>query len=238
MIRGSSVAVRTACAWVTLLLGALLLAAPLRAQSGTMVGAYVGTVVESVNYSWVAVSTSAEHLEKYTTGTAGLAVRIPVFEAWSLHINPYYAQRNYPLQAMGANGSQKYRLEVGEVERIGVPMALAWHIGQTQVLRPWIAAGVEFGVNVGSTMVRIVEQKTMPEPLYNAVRYHTLPLNQLYGAGVVQAGVDIAAGERWLVTLGGAYAVEFSAPVDDALFTWQAPRYWNVRLGVLHEIPF
>jgi len=50
--------------------------------------------------------------------------------------------------------------------------------------------------------------------------------------------VDIAAGERWLVTLGGAYAVEFSAPVDDALFTWQAPRYWNVRLGVLHEIPF
>ena len=74
----------------------------------------------------------------------------------------------------------------------------------------------------------IDEHRISEEPPYTSTISRTRNLNQLYGALLAEAGLDIQASNTWSVLLGVRYSHELTPLLDDPLLVWDTPHNWKV----------
>jgi len=207
---------------------------PAAAQEAVRIGVQAGAVVES--YERRTLLGPAQD-ESMTTGMAGITMVFPLGSSWFVHCAPQYSQRNYASLEKGKVGASTYVYASGQIDRLGVPILLACTPLAHHFVRPYIAAGVEFGMNLSGLHVKLSDFQYKMEPAEETVREHVLPLTQLFGAGLLEAGFDIYAGESLSVIFAGRYTQEFGPLVDGPLYSHGTPNNWTIRLGLLYELP-
>jgi outer membrane protein W len=123
---------------------------------------------------------------------------------------------------------------VDPVGYLGIPMLFKYRTSESGLLRPYIGAGVEFGMHLTATMLTIEEHRISDEPVRKSTIRHTRNLHQLYGAMLAETGLDIRATERIAVLLGVRYSRDMTPVLDDELLRWETPADWRIRFAVLY----
>ena len=212
----------------------LLLPAAAGAQHAVRVGVQAGAVVESSER--VTITSSAETVAT-TTGMAGLEMIFPLSASWFMICAPQYSQRNYSWLELGRKGNSSYGFSYKQMDRLGVPLLIGCTPFQGDLVRPYLAAGMEFGMNLSGTHVTVIEVQHGMEQELDRMQNHALSITQLFGAALLEVGFDVQAGASLSVVLAGRFSQELSPLIDDPLFTYGTPSNWTVRFGLLYELP-
>ncbi|MCZ7557617.1 MAG: PorT family protein [Bacteroidia bacterium] len=204
------------------------------AQERIRAGLHAGAVIETHEHRTL-ISGSTE--ESITTGMAGIQLLFPVDENWSLIIAPQYSQRNYASLKTGKAGASTYVYATGQTDRLGVPVMISCSPLRHHLIRPYLGAGIEFGMNLSGLRINITDVQYRMDPGTESIREHQLALTQLFGAALLEAGLDIQTLSPLSVLLALRYTQEFGPLLEDPLYTHGKPNNWNIRLGLLYELP-
>lgn len=203
-------------------------------QERIRVGLHAGAVIETHEHRTLISGTEEESI---TTGMAGIQLFFPLDETWSLSIAPQYSQRNYSSLKTGKAGASTYVYATGQTDRLGVPVMLSCSPLRHHLIRPFVAAGIEFGMNLSGLRVNITDVQYRMDPGTESIREHQLALTQLFGAALLEAGLDIQTLSPLSVLLALRYTQEFGPLLEDPLYTHGKPYNWNIRLGLFYELP-
>ncbi len=215
-------------------LALLLLPAVVAGQHAVRLGGQAGAIIESSVRGTV---TKPSEVESITTGMAGIDLVFSLDASWFLKCAPQLSQRNYPLVEFGRKSNTTYRFVTQQVDRLGVPVMLGCTPLSGDIVRPYVAAGFEFGMNLSGLQVTVLEVRHAMEPDQETIQHHATSITQLFGALLLEAGFDIRAGSSFSVIFSGRFTRELSPLVDYPLISWEAPRNWTIRLGLLYELP-
>jgi hypothetical protein len=204
------------------------------AQQMVRAGLHAGAVVET-HQRRTLITGSTE--ESTTTGMAGVQLLFPLGEYWSVHIAPQYSQRNYPSLQTGKSGASTYVYAIGQTDRLGVPVLLACSPLRHHLIRPYLGAGIEFGMNLSGLRVNVTDFQYRMDPASETIREHQLAVTQLFGAALLEAGFDIHTLSPLSVLLAVRYTQEFGPLLDDPLYAHGTPHNWTIRLGLFYELP-
>jgi hypothetical protein len=204
------------------------------AQESVRAGLHAGAVIETHERKTLITGASEESI---TTGMAGVQLLFPLGEVLSLHIAPQYSQRNYASLQTGKSGASTYVYAIGQTDRLGVPVLITWSPLRHHLIRPYLGAGVEFGMNLSGLRVNISDFQYRMDPALETIREHQLAVTQLFGAGLLEAGFDIHTLSPLSVLLALRYTEEFGPLLDDPLYTHGKPHNWTIRLGLFYELP-
>jgi len=209
----------------------------LLAQDGVLLGVQTGAVVERTRYTWLAMQGQGEIADDRTTGMSGILLVFPVSPRLAFHTAPQFARRNYPIRESARSGNVSTTCDGDEVNALGVPLLLGYSFTTSGPLRPYIACGIEFGMNLGKLQITIIEHHQSEEPPFGSQRIHVVFLNQLFGSAVIESGLHIRTSSFLSVLLGVRYSREFAPLADDRVFRWDTPSNWKIRFGLMYELP-
>lgn len=212
-------------------------AAAVTAQTPYRIGVQTGVTFERSSFDWVGAPGRTLETEDRQNGFIGMIVDFPLTDTWRMEFSPHYGQRNYQFAPQEQSGGQ-YSIMQQEVDYLALPVILRWLPFPRGILRPFVAAGIEFGPNLNHTGVLLKQYRYSDEPPFTAKLERSVPLNQLYGASLVEIGLDIQASAAWSVLLGARYTREWTPLVEDPAFTWDTPHNWKVRFALLYTIDF
>ena len=227
---------------MTGLVAAFLLAvftAPAAAQDahGFRGGMQFGLASERSRYSWPgdAGERSGFEVDANYNGFIGLIFDFRLRDGLLLEFAPQYGQRNVPIATMQRRGGVNFTILQGPVDYLGIPILVKYLPLGRGFLQPFVGVGAEFGLHLTSLSVTIEEYRYSGENLAAGTMKFRRNLNQLYGAGLLEAGLDIRAAEDWSVLLGVRYSQGFTPLLDDPMLTWETPHDWRMRLSVLYS---
>lgn len=199
-------------------------------------GVQVGLSAERSSYSWTdgAGTTSTLDVDARQNGFIGAMLEFPLSPVLLLEISPQYGQRNVPIATLQRRSGVQFSILQDPVDYLAVPVLLKYLFLRDGLILPYAGAGMAFGMNLSALSVTIEEMRFLDEPPRSSTVATRRNLNQLFGAAVVEAGLDIRASERWSVLLGVSYMHELTPLVDDPLLTWETPHSWKTRFVVLY----
>ncbi|MFA6234545.1 MAG: hypothetical protein WC824_10240 [Bacteroidota bacterium] len=199
-------------------------------------GLQVGMAGEHSSYTWLGSGGTASTLnvEAQQNGLLGLVLDFRLTKSFLLELGPHYGQRNIPIASLQHLGGVNFTLLQDPVDYLGIPIIVKYLPFGDGLILPYIGAGAEFGMNLSSLHVTIEEYRLKEEPPQSSTISHTRNLNQLYGAVVAEAGLDIRASDEWSVLLGIRYSQELTPMLDDPLLIWDTPHNWKIRFAVLY----
>ena len=200
-------------------------------------GVQYGLSSDQSRYTWPATDgngSSAFDVDANQNGFIGFIFDFRLRTGLRLEFAPHYGQRNVPIATMQRRGGVNFTIQQGPVDYIGIPVLAKYLPFGSGLLQPYIGVGAEFGLNLTSLFVTIEEYRYSGENLADRTTTFRRNLNQLYGAGLVETGIDIRASEDWSVLLGVRYTREMTPLLEDPLLTWETPHNWRVRLAVLY----
>ncbi|MBR9975245.1 MAG: hypothetical protein KFF77_06660 [Bacteroidetes bacterium] len=199
-------------------------------------GVQVGLSAERSSYSWpdAAGSSSTLDVEARQNGFLGMLLDFPISPSLLLEIAPQYGQRNVPIATLQRRGGVQFSIRQDPVDYLAIPILLKYLFLRDGLILPYAGAGVVFGMNLSALSVTIEEVRFLEEPPFSATMSSRRNLNQLFGAAMAEAGLDIRAAEQWSVLLGVGYMHELTPMLDDPLLTWETPRSWKIRFALLY----
>lgn len=211
-------------------------AATATAQMPYRIGLQLGLVAERDEYSWVGAEGGVPVVEHHQNGLFGLVIDYTLSEQWQLEFAPRYGQRGQLKSEWDMVSGVGYAFTQDAVDYVAVPILLRYLPFASGYVRPYVGGGVEFGLNLTHLGLKLTESRISEEPPFDRTVDRFLYLHQLFGAALVEAGVDIQASLSWSVLLGVRYTQEWTPLLDDSRFTREAPQSWQVRLALLHTI--
>ncbi len=214
-----------------------VLAMSAAAQTPYRIGLQTGVTSERSSFEWIGSPGRTLETEDRQNGHFGMIVDFPLTDTWRMEFSPHYGQRNYQFAPQEQSGAQ-YSIIQNEVDYLALPVILRWLPFPGGILRPFAAAGVEFGPNLNHTSVVLAQYRYSDEPPFTRKIERTVSVNQLYGATLIEIGLDIQASAAWSVLLGARYTREWTPLIDDPALTWEAPHSWKVRFALLYTIDF
>lgn len=215
----------------------LMFTASAAAQTPYRIGLQTGVTAERSSFEWIGSAGRTLQTEDRQNGFIGMIVDFPLTDTWRMEFSPHYGQRNYQFAPQEQSGGQ-YSISQEAVDYLALPVILRWLPLPQGILRPFAAAGIEFGPNFNHTSVQLAQYRYSDEPPFTTKVKRTVSLNQLYGAGLVEIGLDIQASNAWSVLLGARYTQEWTPLIEDPAFTWETPHNWKVRFALLYTIDF
>ena len=214
----------------------LFAAATASAQMPYRIGLQLGLVAERDAYSWVGAQDGASITEHHQNGLLGIVIDYTLSEQWQLEFAPRYGQRGQLKSEWDMVSGVGHAFTQEAVDYVAVPILLRFQPFSAGYLRPYLGGGIEFGLNLSNLGLQLTESRFSEEPPFDRTVERFLYMHQLFGAALVEAGIDIRASADWSVLLGVRYTQEWTPLLDDARFTWDAPQSWQVRLALLHTI--
>ncbi len=220
----------------------LLLLLPLSMNLGAQwrqpfrAGVQVGMAAERSSYTWMEGEEASTTLDvdPQQNGFFGITLDFAVTSRLRWELGPHYGQRNVPITTLQRLAGVNFTLHQDPVDYLGIPLMLKCLPFNAGFILPYFGAGAEFGMNLSSLHVTIDEHRISEEPPYTSTISRTRNLNQLYGALLAEAGLDIQASNTWSVLLGVRYSHELTPLLDDPLLVWDTPHNWKVRFAVLY----
>lgn len=206
------------------------------AQMPYRLGLQTGVTAERSSFRWIGAPGRSLATEDRQHGFFGMIVDFPLTDTWRMEFSPHFGQRNYYIGSLDQSSGRQYALDIGEVDYLALPIILRWIPLPGGIVRPYAAAGVEFGPNLNGTSVTLSQFRYSEEPPFSSRTDRIVSINQLYGAALAEAGLDIQASAVWSVLLGIRYTHEWTSILDDPAYTWEAPHSWKVRFAILYTI--
>jgi outer membrane protein W len=206
------------------------------AQMPYRIGLQLGLVAERDAYGWIGAQDDATDTEHHQNGLFGIVIDYTLSERWQLEFAPRYGQRGQLKSEWDMLSGVGYAFTQEAVDYVAVPILLRYQPFISGYLRPYVGGGIEFGLNLSNLGLKLTESRFSEEPPYDRTVDRFLYLHQLFGAALLEAGMDIQASSAWSVLLGVRYTQEWTPLLDDTRFTWEAPQSWQVRLALLHTI--
>lgn len=198
-------------------------------------GLQVGMSAEQSAFTWLGSAAPANlEADVHQNGLFGLLLEFPVADGFLLEFGPHYGQRNNPIASLQRVGGVNFTLLQDPVDYLGFPVVVKYLPFREGLLLPYIGAGAAFGMNLSSLHVTIEEYRFSEEPPHSSTISRRRNLNQLYGAVLAEAGLDIRASVKWSVILGVRYSRELNPLIDDPLLIWNTPHNWKVRFALLY----
>jgi hypothetical protein len=191
---------------------------------------------ERSSYTWMeggAAKTTLD-VDAQQNGFLGLTLDFELSRPLRLEIGPHFGQRNVPITTLQRLAGVNFTLRQDPVDYLGIPVILKCLPFEEGFILPYFGAGAAFGMNLSSLHVVIEEHRISEEPPFSSTISRTRNLNQLYGAVLAEAGLDIRASTKWSVLLGVRYSHELTPLLDDPLLIWDTPHNWKVRFAVLY----
>ena len=225
---------RRTTAFALLLLACVASAA---AQTPYRLGLQMGVTSERSSFDWIGAPERTLETEDRQNGFFGMIVDFPLTDTWRMEFSPHYGQRNYQFAPREQSGRQ-HSITQQAVDYLALPVILRWLPFSRGILRPFAAAGIEFGPNLNHTRVLLTQYRYSDEPPFTVKLERSVSLNQLYGASLLEIGLDIQASSIWSVLLGARYTREWTPLIEDPAFTWDTPHNWKVRFALLYTIDF
>ncbi len=206
------------------------------AQVPYRIGAQLGVVAERNAYRWIGNTDEGVTTEYDQNGFFGVVVDYTLSDHWQLEFSPRYGQRGQLKSEWDMVSGIGYAFTQEAVDYISVPIHLRYMLVPSGFVRPYIGGGVEFGMNLTHLGLQLTEYRFSEEPPFDTVAERELYLHQLFGGGILEAGLDIQASVAWSVLLGVRFTQEWTPLLDDERFTWEAPQSWQVRLALLYTV--
>jgi outer membrane protein W len=218
-----------------LLLGLTTVAA---AQMPYRLGVQIGLVAEQSEYRWVGNPGQELTSEHNQNGLIGVVIDYTLADRWQLEFSPRYGQRNNLTSAWDMLAGVGYSFSQGEVDYLSIPILLRYYPFSSVLVRPYIAGGIEFGLNFSDAGLQLTEFRFSEEPPFDTTIEQALYLNQLFGGTILEAGIDVQASASWSVLLGVRFLREWTPLLEDEAFTWETPQSWQVRLALMYSVGF
>lgn len=206
------------------------------AQVPYRVGVQFGVAGESSSYQWIGVPDKAQECEPRQLGLFGLVFAFPLHARWELEFAPHYGQRNTHTPTWERSTGISYSFTLEEVDYLALPITAKYFFLTGGILRPFGAAGIEAGLNLSNSRFTVEESRMSEEPPFLIEKKKHLYVSQLFGSGILEAGLDIQASESWAVVLAARYSFEWTPLVEDDVFTWETPSNWKIRFALLYTI--
>lgn len=199
-------------------------------------GVQVGVASGEHSFTWLSSGEQRSSMDEKSrqNGYAGFILEYRLTDNVLLEFSPHHGQRNGPVTAMQRLGGVNYALSVDPVGYLGIPILGKYRLADSGLLRPYIGAGVEFGMHLTGLALMIEEHRISDEPIRKSTIRYTRNLHQLYGAMLAEAGLDIRASERIAVLLGARFTRDMTPLLDDELLRWETPAVWRIRFAVLY----
>ncbi|MBN1446565.1 MAG: hypothetical protein JXA28_01440 [Bacteroidetes bacterium] len=208
------------------------------AQMPYRIGLQAGVTAERSSFRWIGVPGEALASEDRQKGFFGFLVEFPLAAAWRMEFSPHFGQRNFLPSSLGEGTGSKHAFSRKEVDFLALPLIVRYLFSTHSLVRPFLAAGLDFGLNLNHPGVKLTQVRYLEEPPLSMSTERIVYLNQLYGASLLEAGVDIQAADAWSVLLGVRYTHEWTPLLDDPSLTWETPHNWKVRFALLYTIDF
>ncbi len=205
---------------------ALLLSAPLSAQTATRFGVYEGMGFTAITYNFL----GKEHDRKIESMVhIGLALEIPLADRVLLSIRPAISKLNdnagLASRVQTETGSVYQRSFVKEQWIFELPLMVK-AVLDGQEMRPYFGLGGFLDYNSNPAEIRItdsVDPSNSPSEAYA----------KLYGGVIAAVGLEIKAASVLLITPEIAVRQMFSRPLDTALFSQNNNPRFLLSIGIL-----
>jgi hypothetical protein len=209
-----------------------MLTGMLYGQQTPRIGVQSGASIESAVFRTVV---GGEETRDLTTGMTGLCIHLPLSTALFLDLSPYYAQRNHAFTVLGKHQHSTVLYQAAIIDRLGLPILIGYTPFHGQLVSPYLAAGLEFGMNVSAAPVRITEFLYSMETAQESIREHSLSVTQLFSAAVVEAGFHVRSGTPLSALLAARYSHEFAPLIEARLYRHSVQESWIIRFGLMYE---
>ncbi|MCB2203377.1 PorT family protein [bacterium] len=215
----------------------LLTAPPAMGQMPFRFGVQLGMMGQNNQYSWVGASDGATTDVHHQNGYFGIVVDYSLSDQWQMEFSPRYGQRAQLQSKWDNRSGVRYSFTQGTVDYLAIPMLLRYSPFSRAFVRPYLAGGIEFGMNLSNLGLRLTEYRFSEEPpLESHVEEEDLFMHQLFAGSVIELGTDIRASADWSVLFGLRYEQELTPLLENEKFTWESPWSWQVRLALLYTI--
>ncbi|MDT8324918.1 MAG: outer membrane beta-barrel protein [Bacteroidota bacterium] len=206
------------------------------AQMPYRLGIQLGLMAETDEYRWIGAQDGATSTERHQNGFFGIVMDYTLSDHWQLEFAPRYGQRGQLKSEWDMVAGVGYSFTQEAVDYVAVPIQLRYMPFTSGYVRPYVGGGIEFGLNLSNLGLQLTESRFSDEPPFDRTSQRSLYLHQLFGAALLEAGLDIRASSAFSVLLGVRYTRELTPLLDDSRFTWEAPRSWQVRLALLYTV--
>jgi hypothetical protein len=224
------------CRAIFILVGIIGFGLTAIAQVPFRIGLQTGVANEQSSYRWIGAPDLTTDCGDDQNGFLGMEFAFPLHEQWEFVFSPHYGQRNYPQADWSRASGVNYAFEQDGVDYLALPMTAKYFVLSAGLLRPFVAAGIETGMNLSHLSLFVTESSLSDEPPFKIEKRKRLYLNQLFGSGLLETGLDIQASESWSVLLAARFSWEWTPLLDDPSFTWEAPTNWKIRFAILYTI--